>query len=275
MVVRAVATTGIYCRSQCAARPDVDNVSEFALPAAAEAAGYRACHRCRPYRHDDPPGAIGPELICTAVRLVCDGALDQGTESDLGALVGVSPRHLRRLFVEHLGVTPDALARSRRAHFARRLLDDTDLPVTDVALAAGYGSVRQLQRACAGTFGESPSELRARRRSGDRIPVESGLSLRMGRPRVGDTLARPSVPAPEDHPAVEIGNGSLRCQIDPPEGPGHLELRSLDREHLELHVELEHWHGLVHVVRRARRLATLLPGPKADADAADAEAANA
>ena len=267
MVVRAVATTGIYCRAQCAARPDADNVSEFALPAAAEAAGYRACHRCRPYRHDDPPGAIGPELICTAVRLVCDGALDHGTESDLGALVGVSPRHLRRLFVEHLGVTPDALARSRRAHFARRLLDDTDLPVTDVAPAAGYGSVRQLQRSCVDTFGESPSELRARRRSGDRIPVESGLSLRMRRPEVRDPRARP---APEYHPAVEISDGSLRCPIDPPEGPGHLELRDLDGEHLELHVELDHWHGLAHVVRRARKLATLLPGPEADAEAANA-----
>lgn len=270
MVVRAVATTGIYCRTDCGARPERRNVSEFALPAAAEAAGYRACHRCRPYRFDEPPGAIGPELVCTVLRLVCDGALDDRTESDLGALVGVSPRHLRRLFVEHLGVTPDGLARSRRAHFARRLLDETDLPVTDVAFAAGYGSVRQFQRACRDTFGESPSELRSRRRSSDRIPVASGLSLRIRRPEGQDATVQPPGLDPRAPAGVELRGGSLRCPIEPPEGPGHLELSDLDGEQLELHVELERWHGLLHVVRRARKLATLLPLPEADAESANA-----
>jgi len=80
--------------------------------------------------------------------LILDGALDNRTEADLAARVNVSARHLRRLFVEHLGVTPGALARSARTHFARRLLDDTDLSILEIAFATGFGSVRRLNRAC-------------------------------------------------------------------------------------------------------------------------------
>ncbi|HLF41723.1 MAG TPA: Ada metal-binding domain-containing protein, partial [Acidimicrobiia bacterium] len=133
----AVVTTGIYCRPGCSARPKPEHVRPFDLAAAAEAAGYRACLRCRPYRSAQPISATGPELVCRAVRLIVDGALDTGGEAELGARLGVSGRNLRRLFQAHLGLTPDGLARSRRAHFARRLLDDTDLPVADVAFAAG------------------------------------------------------------------------------------------------------------------------------------------
>src|SRR5207244_6302242 len=124
-------------------------------------------------------GGIGPELVCRAVQLVVDGALDRGTEAQLGARLGVSARHLRRLFADHVGVTPDQLARSRRAHFARRLLDDTDMTITDIAFASGFGSVRQLNRACRDLFRATPRELRARRRSADRLVADGGLTLRL------------------------------------------------------------------------------------------------
>src|ERR1700737_2651848 len=123
----AVVTTGIYCRPGCGGRPHPGNVREYGLAAAAEAAGYRACLRCRPYRTAQAVSWSGPELVCRAVQLIIDGALDGGTEAHLGARLGVSSRHLRRLFTAHLGVSPNELARSRRSHFARRLLDDTDL----------------------------------------------------------------------------------------------------------------------------------------------------
>src|SRR5215475_3388722 len=123
----AVATTGIYCRPGCGARPLAENVRTFELAASAEAAGFRACMRCRPYRVAGPVAADAPELVCRAVQLIIDGVLDTGTEASLGARLAVSPRHLRRLFHAHLGITPGQLAMSRRAHFARRLLDDTDL----------------------------------------------------------------------------------------------------------------------------------------------------
>src|SRR5262249_59422613 len=102
-----------------------------------------------------------------------------GSEDEWGGLLGVSGRHLRRLFAAELGLTPDQLARSRRAHFARRLLDDTDLAITDVAFAAGFGSVRQLNRACHDVFRAAPGELRARRRVTDRLVADGGLSLRL------------------------------------------------------------------------------------------------
>jgi methylphosphotriester-DNA--protein-cysteine methyltransferase len=154
--ISAVVTTGIYCRPGCSARPRVENVRTFPLAAAAEAAGYRACLRCRPYRRPQSIGWTAPELVCRAVRLILDGALDRGSEAALGARLGMSPRHLRRLFTAHLGVTPDGLARSARVHFARRLLDDTDLTMTEIAFAAGFGSLRQFNRACREVFRESP-----------------------------------------------------------------------------------------------------------------------
>ena len=152
----AVVTTGIYCHPGCSARPDAANVRPYESAAAAEAAGFRACLRCRPYRLTTSLTATGPELVCRATHLISDGLLDTGTEGDLAARLGVSARHLRRLFAEHVGASPDQLARSRRTHFARRLLDDTDLTVTDIAYASGFGSLRQLNRACQEVFRSSP-----------------------------------------------------------------------------------------------------------------------
>src|SRR5260221_5572693 len=114
----AVVTTGIYCRPGCAARPLARNVRTFDLAAAAEAAGFRACERCRPYRVAGPVGSSAPEIVCEAVQLIIDGVLDDGgTEAALADRIGMSPRHLRRLFLKHLGASPDQLARSRRGPF--------------------------------------------------------------------------------------------------------------------------------------------------------------
>src|SRR5258708_8895550 len=114
----AVVTTGIYCRPGCAARPLARNVRTFDLAAAAEAAGFRACQRCRPYRVAGPVGSSAPEIVCEAVQLIIDGALDDGgTEAALADRIGMSPRHLRRLFLKHLGASPDQLARPRPPPF--------------------------------------------------------------------------------------------------------------------------------------------------------------
>jgi len=252
----AVVTTGIYCRPGCAGRPHPSNVRPFALAAAAEAAGYRACLRCRPYRADPPLSPEGPELVCRAVQLVVDGLLDTHTEAELGRRVGVSPRHLRRLFEAHLGVTPDQLARSRRAHFARRLLDDTDLSVADVAFAAGFGSIRQFNRVCQDVFAASPRQLRARRRSGDRLVADGGLALRL--PFSGPLeweavlgyLARRAIPGVE-----QVAGGTYRRTVVIDGDPGVLEV-SLGRtaDHLVLVCHLPHWEGLIHLVQRVRRL---------------------
>jgi AraC family transcriptional regulator of adaptative response / DNA-3-methyladenine glycosylase II len=255
----AVVTTCIYCRPGCPAQPRPENVRDFPLAAAAEAAGYRACLRCRPYRlQPQVMWTSSPELVCRAVRLILDGALDGGTEIELGARLGVSARHLRRLFAQHLGVTPDGLARSQRAHFARRMLDDTDLSVVQIAYAAGFGSVRQLNRACRQVFRMSPSELRARRRATDRLVADGGLALRLSFQGAYDwdgvvrDLAARAVPGVE-----HVSGATYRRTIVLDGDPGVLELSPGGEDHLILITHLPHWEELIHIVERARRIAGL------------------
>lgn len=254
----AVVTTGIYCRPDCVARPHPRNIRRFEFAAAAEAAGYRACFRCRPYRSPQWTPAAGPELVCRAVRMIVAGDLDGTTEADLGHRLGVSGRHLRRLFVEHIGATPSQLARSRRAHFARRLLDDTDLNVTDVAFAAGFGSVRQLNRACRDIFRASPRQLRARRRRRDRLVADGGLPLRLpfDGPLAWDALL--AYFAARAIPGVEhVADGVYRRTIVVKDDPGVLEIGRGGADHLVLLAHLPHWEGLIHIVERARRIFSL------------------
>ena len=258
MTFSAVSTTGIYCRPGCSARPNPANVRQFAFAAAAEAAGYRACLRCRPYRTEVSAAAIGSQLVCRGVQLIIDGALDRGNEADLAARLGVSGRHLRRLFQEHAGASPDQLARSRRVHFARRLLDDTDLSVTEIAFAAGFGSTRQLNRTCAEVFRASPAELRARRRSTDRLVADGGLVLRLVFDGPVDWDAMLAYFASRAITGVEaVADGLYRRTVVIEGDPGVLELAWGGDDHLVLRAHLPHWEGLIHVVQRARRIFNL------------------
>jgi AraC family transcriptional regulator of adaptative response / DNA-3-methyladenine glycosylase II len=256
--VSAVATTGIYCRPGCAGRPHPDNVRHYSTAAAAEAAGFRACLRCRPYRSAPPTSWVGPELVCRGVQLVLDGALDGQPEGELGARLGVSARHLRRLFDDHLGVTPDQLARSRRAHFARRLLDDSDLTITQIAFASGYGSVRQLNRACRDVFRAAPGELRSRRRAADRLAADGGLTIRLAfRPPL-DWDAMLAYFQRRAIAGVETVSGDTYRRTVAVDGdPGVLELLPGSSDHLLLRAHLPHWEGLIHLVQRARRIFNL------------------
>ena len=254
----AVVTTGIYCRPGCSARPHPRNVRQYQTAAGAEAAGFRACLRCRPYRDDRPAPYAVSELVCRGVQLVLDGALDGGTEDQLGVRLGISARHLRRLFDEEMGVTPDQLARSRRAHFARRLLDDTDLTITDIAFAAGFGSLRQLNRASREVFRATPSELRARRRVTDRLVADGGLTLRLG---FLSPLDWPGLLAYFQTRAIagveHVADGTYRRTVLIDGDPGVIELSPGGPDHLVLRAHLPHWEGLIHHVQRARRIFNL------------------
>ena len=230
----------------------------FALAAAAEAAGYRSCLRCRPYRWPQSVAWSAPNLVCRAVRLILDGALDHGTEAELGVRLGISARHLRRLFREHLGVTPDGLARSARVHFARRLLDDTDLTVTEIAYAAGFGSLRQLNRACREVFRESPRSLRGRRRKSDRLVADGGLLLRLTYRGPLDWDSLLAYFGARAIPGVEhVSGDTYRRTIVVAGDPGVLELYPGGDGQLLLLAHLPHWEELVHLVQRARRIAGL------------------
>lgn len=251
----AVVTTGIYCRPGCGAKPLAENVRTFELAAAAEAAGFRACLRCRPYRVAGPVGSDSPELVCRAVQLIIDGALDEGTEAGLAARLAISARHLRRLFHDHVGVTPDQLARSRRAHFARRLLDDSDLTVADVAFASGFGSLRQFNRDMLEVFRASPRELRDRRRKSDRLAADGGLMMRLPFQAPYDWEGMLAFLADRAVPGVEsVGDGVYRRTISLDGGPGVLEIQAGDEKHLVLRAHLPYWEGLIHVVERASRM---------------------
>jgi AraC family transcriptional regulator of adaptative response / DNA-3-methyladenine glycosylase II len=265
----AVRTTGIYCCPACSARPRRENVSGYVVAAAAEADGYRACFQCRPYRWPQTVSWTGSELVCRAVRLILDGALDGATEAELGARLGVSARHLRRLFAETLGVTPDGLARSARVHFARRLLDDTDLSMLEIALATGFGSVRQFNRACQEIFHASPRALRAKRRKADRLVADGGLPLRLSFHGPVDWevlvryLALRAIPGVE---RVDLEAGIYRRTIEVNGNAGVLELERGGDDHLRLTLHLPHWEELTHLVARARAIASLdldLEEPKA------------
>ncbi|MEZ4503601.1 MAG: helix-turn-helix domain-containing protein [Dehalococcoidia bacterium] len=261
----AVVTTGIYCRPGCTATPNATNVRRYGVAAAAEAAGFRACLRCRPYRGRQRVNWESPDLVCRAVQLILGGTLERRTEDAVASRLGVSARHLRRLFNQHVGVTPAQLARSGRTHFARRLLDDTDLSVTDIALAAGFGSTRQFNRAVREIFRATPGELRARRRKADRLVADGGLLLRL--PYHGPldwphTLAYLSSRA---IPGVEsVADGVYRRTIVVDGDPGVIELFEGEPErgvaagsHLLLRAHLPHWEGLIHLVERARRIPAL------------------
>jgi AraC family transcriptional regulator of adaptative response / DNA-3-methyladenine glycosylase II len=158
----AVTTTGIYCRPICPARAAKDeNVRYFATAAAAEAAGFRPCLRCRPEAAPGTPAWHGTSAVVSrALRLIGEGALDGEGVERLSDRLGVTGRHLRRLFRQHLGATPLEVALTRRVHFAKKLLDETSLDFNEVAFVSGFGSLRRFNAQIRRTFRRTPTELR-------------------------------------------------------------------------------------------------------------------
>lgn len=174
----AVTTTGIYCRPICPTPSAKDrNVRYYPSAAAAAEAGFRPCLRCRPEAAPGTPAWLGTSVtVRRALRLIHEGALDTGSVEDLAARLGVGSRHLHRLFVQHVGASPMAVAQTRRLHFAKRLIDETRLPMTDIALASGFGSLRRFNDAFRHTYGRAPRELRRERRI---EPKGDALTLRL------------------------------------------------------------------------------------------------
>jgi AraC family transcriptional regulator of adaptative response / DNA-3-methyladenine glycosylase II len=164
--VIGVRTTGIYCRPGCPARtPRRENVRFYPCTAAAQADGLRPCLRCRPDAAPGTPAALGtPATVTRALRLIAQGALDDEGVDPLAERLGVTARHLRRLFDRHLGASPLEVAHTQRVHFARKLLEETSLPMTDVAHAAGFASVRRFNESMRAALGATPTELRTRSR---------------------------------------------------------------------------------------------------------------
>jgi Adenosine deaminase len=159
----AVRTTGIYCRPSCpAVTPKRRNVRFYPTAAAAQGSGFRACRRCRP---DAVPGSaawnVRADVVGRAMRLIGDGVVDREGVGGLATRLGYSARQVQRQLTAEVGAGPVALARAQRAHTARILLQTTELPVTQVAFAAGFASVRQFNDTIRTVYASTPSELRA------------------------------------------------------------------------------------------------------------------
>lgn len=176
-VFTAVTSTRIYCRPVCRVRqPLSKNVRYFPSAAAAEAAGFRPCLRCRP---ETAPGSAAWNGVATTVarafRLIEEGALDHGGVAALADRLGIGSRHLARLFEIHLGSTPTQVARTARVQRAKRLIDGTDLSLTAIAAKAGFASQRSFNATFSAVYRLSPSKLRARARTclvrSPRLPV--------------------------------------------------------------------------------------------------------
>lgn len=218
--VLGVASTGIYCRPSCPARtPRRENVRFHPTAAAAQAAGFRACRRCRPDASPGSPAWDGrSDLVARAVRLVADGVVDREGVTGLADRLGYGRRQVERALVAELGAGPLALARAQRAQTARTLLETTGLPVAEVAFAAGFGSVRQFNDTVRAVYASTPRELRARRTA---VPAAGEVALRLPfrAPLHADQLfghlAATAVPGVE-----EWRDGAYRRTLRLPHGSG-------------------------------------------------------
>jgi AraC family transcriptional regulator of adaptative response / DNA-3-methyladenine glycosylase II len=157
-----VVTSGVYCRAICPAPTAQErNVRYYPTAAAAAEAGFRPCLRCRPECSPGTPASAGTQsTVSRALRLIGESGLEDGGVEVLAERLGVGSRHLRRLFIRHLGATPTAVAQTRRLHFAKKLIDETNLAMIQVALASGFGCVRRFNAAIRNVYHRTPTQIR-------------------------------------------------------------------------------------------------------------------
>ncbi|HVL91613.1 MAG TPA: AlkA N-terminal domain-containing protein [Actinomycetota bacterium] len=256
-----VLTTGVYCRPVCPApTPKQRNVRFYPSAAAAEAAGFRPCLRCKPeHSAGIPAWPAVPEPVSRALSLIAGGALDDGGVDGLARLAGVGARQLRRLFESHVGASPLAVGRARRVHFAKRMLDETDRPVGEIAFAAGYGSIRSFNHDFALTFKRPPSQVR---RSGRRGPA-GAITMRLAYRPPLDWESLIGFLATRATRGVEAATAdAYRRTILADGAPGSIEIRHAPGEpYLLLTVTTASPARLLSVVERARRIADLGADP--------------
>ena len=259
----AVRTTGIYCRPSCPAiTPQRRNVTFHPSAAAAQRAGYRACKRCRP---DATPGSpewdLRGDLAGRALRLIGDGVVDRDGVPGLARRLGYSERQLNRTLLAEVGAGPLALARAQRAQTARTLLETTDLPIADVAFAAGFASVRQFNDTVRAVFAGTPSALRAARRE---VGAEPGtIRLRLPFRAPNDVAATLDFLSQRAIPGVEsFAGGVFTRAVAAPHGPALVTLTAADRV-VVCRARLTDLRDLVTVIARVRRLLDLDADPVA------------
>jgi AraC family transcriptional regulator, regulatory protein of adaptative response / DNA-3-methyladenine glycosylase II len=258
----AVKTTKIYCRPICPApSPKEQNVDYYPSAAAAAEAGFRPCLRCRPEASPGTPAWLGTSAtVSRALRLIGESALDDGGVEMLAERLGVGSRHLRRLFMEHLGAPPVGVAQTRRLHFAKKLIDETDLPFTEIAMASGFGSIRRFNFVFQQLYGRTPTDLRRLTRK--KIGCAPGsYRLRLPFRPPYDWEAILGFLATRAIPGVEtVAEGCYKRNIEINGSVGGIEVRMGD-EALDLRIDFPDPKLLFLIVERVRRLFNLAGDP--------------
>jgi len=261
-----VITTKVYCRPICPIplrKPE--NIKWFLSAASAQAQGFRPCRRCRPHTSPGTPAWHGTvAVVARALRLIDEGALEHGNIEDLAEHVGLGARHLRRLFDEHLGVAPIQIANARRLRFARQLLNDTGLSVNQVALCAGFRSIRHFNHSIRSSFGQSPSALRKAESGSDPFKANDELCLRLPfRPPL-DWPAMLRFFKEHSTSGIESVDGNCyRRTIQLGDASGLIEVAA-DTNHsrLVLRLRLSSAGSLMQIVDRIRRMFDLSADPR-------------
>ena len=228
----AVTSTGIYCRPICPApTPKAEHVRFYACAAAAEADGFRACRRCRPEASPGSPDwNVRADLVARALRLIAEGMVDTDGVAGLAQRLAISERHLHRELTTEVGVGPLALARTRRAQTARLLIDETALPLTEIAFAAGFASLRQFNETMLAVFGCPPSALR--RRGHPENPGGGGLTVHLSYRPPFDTESLLAFLGQRALPGVEeVSAGRYRRSVALPRSTGIIELEPSQANH--------------------------------------------
>jgi AraC family transcriptional regulator of adaptative response / DNA-3-methyladenine glycosylase II len=254
-----ITSTGIYCRPICPARTAKrEHCRFFGSAAAAQEAGFRPCLRCRPETAPDLASWRGTSsTVSRALALISDGALDaEGSNVEaLAERLGIGERHLRRLFEQHLGASPIAVAQTRRVLFAKHLIHETRMPITAVALAAGFGSIRRFNETFHKLFQRPPSALR-RKAAGRAMVGDAGVTLRLRYRPPYDWDAMLGFLSARAIPGVEIvENGCYLRTVGIDGFSGSVRVAHLaDKQSLAVTIHFPHVQALPGIIGRVRRV---------------------
>lgn len=250
-----VVTTGIYCRPVCPVRlPRKENIRLYSTAAAAAEAGFRPCLRCRPESSPGTPAWMGSSFtVSRALQLIARGALDEGSVTTLAAQLGIGARQLSRLFQQHLGVTPIAVANTQRLHFAKKLIDETQLSMAQVCYAAGFTSIRRFNAVFNEVYGRTPLALRKRAKSTEPA-AQRGVQIRLNYRPPFDWRAMLAYLAYRAIPGVEsVGEQRYSRTIVMNGRQGSLDVQFLEDSHaLILTIDVDQTRNLYQIVERVR-----------------------
>ncbi|HEY3173837.1 MAG TPA: AlkA N-terminal domain-containing protein [Thermoanaerobaculia bacterium] len=268
-----VLGSGVYCRPICPAPTAKEkNVRYFVSAAAAAEAGFRPCLRCRPESSPGTPAWLGTSnTVSRALRLIGESGLEDGGVEVLAERMGVGSRHLRRLFLRHLGATPTAVARIRRLHFAKKLIDETTLPMSQIAVASGFGSVRRFNAGIREVYHRTPTQIRHLARQTSIQPQNQYLFRLRFRPPY-DWPGMLAFLAPRATPGVEsVELGLYRRSISLGGSDGYFEVSLENENTLAVRVQFADPRSLYCIIERVRAMfdltadwAAIAPSLRAD-----------